>query len=372
MLQDHPILKCLPAVFAVKNEYQIFTAFDCAALVKVRVGGEEFYDDSNGILRSNSNIHHVSVPIELLDKEKEYTIIYNKIIERKPYFPTSEGEKTLTIPFRPVGKDDLNIYLISDTHNLVDEPIRCGEYFGDKLDLLVLNGDIPNHSGDIKYFDSIYEIAGAITRGQCPVIFARGNHDARGIHAEEFVHYTPNANGKTYYTFRLGSIWGLVLDCGEDKLDDNEEYGGTVCFHNFRLAETKFLKQVAVSEQYKAEGIKHRLVICHIPFTHRPAQQLFDIEDDIYCEWASILRDSIKPTLMLCGHLHAPQISPVGGRLDARGQACPLIAAGKPEKSKDAPAAYQGCAITLGDNQARVIFNHSSGSILLDETISLS
>ena len=41
MLQDHPILKCLPAVFAVKNEYQIFTAFDCAALVKVRVGGDK-------------------------------------------------------------------------------------------------------------------------------------------------------------------------------------------------------------------------------------------------------------------------------------------------------------------------------------------
>ena len=101
MLQDHPILKCLPAVFAVKNEYQIFTAFDCAALVKVRVGGEDFYDDSNGILRSNSNIHHVSVPIELLDKEKEYTIIYNKIIERKPYFPTSEGEKRSRSPSVP-------------------------------------------------------------------------------------------------------------------------------------------------------------------------------------------------------------------------------------------------------------------------------
>ena len=34
-------------------------------------------------------------------------------------------------------------------------------------------------------------------------------------------------------TFRLGNLWGILLDCGEDKNDDRPEYGGTICCHAF-------------------------------------------------------------------------------------------------------------------------------------------
>ena len=373
MVNGHENLKYLPSVFAVENEYQIFSVFDSAAIVKVRVGDEEFYDDSCGILRSNINIHRVAVPMSVLDAAEEYTLIYRKIIERTPYFPTSEEEKCLTIKFRPVKGTHLNIYLMSDTHNLVDEPIACGTYFGRDIDLLVLNGDIPNHSGDIENFNSIYEIAAAITGGECPSIFARGNHDTRGIHAEELTAFSPNANGKTYYTFRIGSVWGLVLDCGEDKNDDHPEYGGTTCFHNFRLGETRFLREVAEKGEYNADGIEYKLIICHMPFTYRSPQEVFAIEQDIYSEWASLLRERIKPNLMLCGHLHTLDISPVGGERDHLGQPCPVVISGVPQNPKKLPesgeSGYTGCALTLDSNHARVIFNHSSGKIKMDETI---
>lgn len=374
MVNGHEHLSYMPSVFAVGDEYQIFSVFDCAAIVKVRIGDEEFYDDSCGILRSNIKIHHVSVPISTLDEAGEYTLVYQRILERKPYFPTSEEERCLTVKFRPVRGENINVYLMSDTHNLVKEPIEAGRYFGKDIDLFVLDGDIPNHSGEIDNLHTIYEIAGAVTLGECPIVFARGNHDTRGLHAEEFPLYVPNKNGKTYFTFRLGPVWGLVLDCGEDKNDDHPEYGGTVCFHNFRLAETKFLEKVADGGEYNADGIEYKLVICHVPFTYRQENEIFVIEQELYSHWASVLREKIKPDLMLCGHLHILDVSPIGGERDHLGQPCPVIISGSPQNIKKLPTqscGYTGCALTLSGRRARVVFNHNSGEIKSEETIIL-
>ena len=155
-----------PAVFIVSNMYQIMLPVEYEATMWVKVGDKVYYDDCNGILRSNTNMHKVELPMSVLDEAKEYTVVYRKMIERLPYFPTSEDERSYTVSFRPV-KDggDINIYHISDAHNLVEEPVAAGRYFGDEIDLLVLNGDIPNHSGDIKNFNAICEIAAGVTGG---------------------------------------------------------------------------------------------------------------------------------------------------------------------------------------------------------------
>ena len=368
-MENHEAMLCMPSVFAVGDEYQIFSVFDCAALVRVRIGGREFCDDSNGVLRSNTKIHRVCVPMELLDEAREYTLAYNVVIERKPYFPTSEEEKTVTVKFRPVTSGRINVYHICDTHNMVDEPIRCGQYFGKRTDLLVLNGDIPNHSGDLKYFNSIYQIAAGVTGGECPCVFSKGNHDTRGIHAEEIGQYTPTDNGRTYYTFRVGSLWGLVLDCGEDKDDGHPEYGGTVCFHSFRMKETDFIRRVIKKSEYEDDGIEYRLVICHVPFT-MDFKEPFNIERELFTEWAALIKENIKPSLMLCGHTHLPYISPVGGECDNRGQPCTLIVGGAPGKNGD-KRTCTGCALTLDGNRARVVFNNDSGEITRDEYLEI-
>lgn len=359
----------MPSVFAVGEEYQIFSVFDCAALVKVRVGGEEFYDDSNGVLRSNTKIHRVNVPMELLDEACEYTLLYRKVIERKPYFPTSEEERSVTVKFRPVKSGKINIYHISDSHNMVQQPVKCGGYFGDKIDLLVLNGDIPNHSGDIKYFNAIYEIAAGVTGGECPCVFSKGNHDTRGIYAEEIGQYTPTYNGRTYYTFRVGSVWGVVLDCGEDKEDRCAEYGGTVCFHRFRLKETEFIKKVIERAEYEEDGIEYKLVICHVPFT-RNERFPFNIEVELFTEWARLIKENIKPNLMLCGHTHTLEINLVGGEFDHRGQPCPIVIGAMPVDGKE-QRGFVGSAITLDGSKARVVFNSDTGEILGNEEIDI-
>ena len=358
-----------PSVFAMRDTYQIFVPVDCEMLMTVLVNGEEYYDDSNGIMRSGINMHRVEVPMEALDAAGEYTVILRKMIERKPYFPTSEEPVATVFPFKPLSRDvgaPVHIYHISDAHNLVKSPIAAGQYFGDALDLLILNGDIPNHSGDIKNFNAVYEIASGVTGGTRPIVFSRGNHDTRGIHAEDFPDYTPTCNGKTYYTFRAGNVWGLVLDCGEDKTDDHAEYGFTTAFHAFRLKETAFIKDVIrrAGEEYAAPDVVHRLVICHIPFTSTPGEP-FNIEQELYSEWARLLREFVKPELMICGHNHRTEVWQVGCEKDHKGQPCPVIIASKPYMPKNgAPEHFVGGAITLtGDGKIQVVFNDDEGNV---------
>mgnify|MGYP002519554214 CR=1 FL=1 len=86
-----------PTVFAVGNNYNIFVPFGAEVIMWVKVGDKVYYDDCNGILRSNTNMHKVELPMRVLDAAGEYTVVYKKMIERKPYFPTSEEERELTV-----------------------------------------------------------------------------------------------------------------------------------------------------------------------------------------------------------------------------------------------------------------------------------
>lgn len=346
----------MPTVFAVKDMYQIFIPLDFEAVIMINVDGEMYYDDANGILRSNSFLHKVEIPMRDLDAAKKYTVICRKMIERKPYFPTSEEPFEVEFNFKPVKKGEINIYHISDAHNLEEQPIAAGMYFGDKLDLLILNGDIPNHSGEIENFNSIYRIAFGITKGEIPVVFSKGNHDTRGIHAEEFSQYTPTDSGKPYYTFRLGGLWGLILDCGEDKPDSHEEYGNTICFHNYRLKETQFIKNVIENAggEYGDDGVEHKIVICHIPFI-KQFNPPFNIEEDLYRDWTKMVCENIKPELLIFGHTHKICIHEPKGEFDYYGyQSCTAVVGSAPNMKA---RTFIGCGITLGDHKPQIIFN---------------
>ena len=69
------MMKYHPAVFAVGKEYQIMIPVTTATLAWVQVGKECFYDDSNGILRSDTNIHKICVPIRCLMTRKNIPFV---------------------------------------------------------------------------------------------------------------------------------------------------------------------------------------------------------------------------------------------------------------------------------------------------------
>lgn len=349
-----------PCIFAVNKTYQILVPVTKPSLMWVKVGDICYYDESNGILRSHNAVHRISIPMEKLDRAGKYTICERVLIERKPYFSETEDLCEYEYSFYPVRKRNARAYHISDTHNLIAEPIMAAKTFGD-FDFLILNGDVPEDSGKIENFDVIYKIVSELTGGMKPAVFSRGNHDLRGIYAEKLVDYTPNDNGNSFYTFKLGSIWGIVLDCGEDKEDSHAEYGHTVCCHEFRKRQSMFIREIIenAEKEYQQEDIETRLVIVHNPFTEQTGEP-FNIENELYREWAKLLKEYIQPDVMVCGHIHKLYVSYPGDEHDNLGHPCPVIVGAAINHKQ---RYYVGCGLAFGE---KIIgeFTSSEGEVL--------
>lgn len=364
------MMKTTPAVFAVGRTYQIMVPANFPALMWVEVGGKTYCDEVNGILRSDVDVHRMTVPAELLDKCGKYTVVYRKIIERKPYFTESEEAIRTEFDFYPVPKDNARAYHIADSHNMVNHPAAAYDTYerhGGRADFLILNGDVPVDSGKPENFDTIYRIAEAVTHGNVPVVYTRGNHDLRGLYAVSGADYTPSDCGRTYYTFRLGDIWGIILDCAEDKDDSDPEYGNTVSCHDFRLRQTQFIRDVIADckNEYLADGVKHRMIVVHVPFASDQGEEKFNIECDIYREWAALLKENVQPDIMLCGHWHKLIVSEPGGKYDQLGQPCTLVVGSKIEYGKY----FAGAGLEFAKNRIGITFTDSNGDILGEHNI---
>ena len=299
-----------PCVFAINDEYQI--AFNTLehGIAWVEVGGEKYRSSRNGLMLSETLIHKISVPMAALDMARSYTVCFRALPERRPYFPELGTLQTVQYAFRPIeGNKPLNICFLADTHSAVEAPCRAATHMPGETDLLILAGDIPAESKTPEDIRAIYDLTSEVTHGEIPVVFARGNHDLRGRLATELMHYIGTRDGTTWFTFRLGSLWGIVLDCGEDKNDDHREYGSLIDCHAMRREETTWLRSIKqrANAEFAAPGVTARIAICHQPFTTQylfaddPGQ--FDIERGLYAEWTLLLNE-MNIDLMLCGHSH--------------------------------------------------------------------
>lgn len=363
------IFVCHPTVFAIEKDYQIVVPMTADALVWITVGGRKYYDHSNGIIRSTCPVHKITVPAKALNEAGEYTVSYRKMIERKPYFSETEEVVDTRYKFTPVDPlKPIKIYHVSDSHGNIESASSAYiKSMGEKPDLLILNGDVADHSGDLDHILTIYRIASGVTEGTIPTVFSRGNHDLRGNAAELLAEYTPTNYGKSYYTFRIANIWGIILDTGEDKNDDHPEYGNTICCHAFREEETEFIKEVIEKKEYEAEGIEYRFLVSHVPFARantgeKGGECPFNIETEIFTEWCTLVRENIKPDLMICGHTHKPRTAEVGGDMDDHGQPAPMVIGGNPYSFDGTKGEFTGCAITLDKHSAELTLVDSKGN----------
>ena len=317
--------KVTPVVFAVGREYQIMLPAECECIMKVEVGGRVYCDASNGVMRSRCLVHKVTVPMEELDRAGAYRVCLQRVADRKHKLSEMGRCESREFAFFPVRGENVRCYHIADNHGLVREAVDAAAAYG-KIDFLILNGDLVNNFSEEAAVWKAYELASAVTAGKIPVVMVRGNHDARGKYAESYADYFPTDNGSTYFTFRLGNIWGLALDCGEDKEDSHPEYTGLVCCHEFRLRQTEYLRKVIAEArtEYEAADVAHKLVVCHVPFTAH-GEGVFDIEREIYDEWVRLLREHVKPELILSGHEHVWEVYEAGSAKDSYGQPCPTL-----------------------------------------------
>jgi hypothetical protein len=292
-------LKCLPTVYVIGKEYEISITAKTNGLFSVKIGDEIFYQENTGLLKSEENYAKIRVPQFVLNEAETYEICFRETLERKEYFSQFKEMESVKFAFKPLKKRrDIKAYHIADVHFHFELAKKTAAYFGDDTDLFIFNGDIGEVRNEQDYFE-VCSFVGEISKGEIPVLFVRGNHDTRGNLAEKYEEYFPAQNKDTYFTFELGCLSGVILDCGEDKPDSHAEYGGVNVFELFRRRETEFLKSVELDKD------KICFSICHVcpSLTTFKKGSIFDIERDVYKQWNQELeRMGIK--FMVCGHYH--------------------------------------------------------------------
>ena len=348
-----------PCVFAVGDEYQIVFNTLEPGIAWIECGGRQFRDSEGGLMRSETLVHRAALPMKVLDCARAYTVCFRALPERRPYFPELGPLQRRAYAFRPLPAcRPVRAVMLADTHSMVAEPCRASAAAG-PFDLLLLCGDIPAESKRMEDIRAIYEITGALTHGQLPVVFARGNHDYRGKLATELAQFIGTRGGATYFTFRMGSLWGIVLDCGEDKNDGDVEYGGMVDCHAMRLRETEYLRDVIAraDAEYRAEGVKTRVALCHIPFcteTMADDDPKFDIERPLYAEWTALLNE-MGLDAMFSGHTHALETVLPGGARARYDMNFPIVIGSRPvSPGENRPAGFTGICMEIGDDAIRV------------------
>ena len=292
-----------PVVYAVGEEYQITFTTKAKGTAWVRIDGVEYNDTYSGYRETENTIHKISVPMEVLDNAKAYTIYTKSMLLRGPY--SSLQGKTISKDYAWKGvtpEDGLNYYVFSDNHNTTKTPYAAATYFGDDLDFLISCGDTVSWIDREADLTNLLRLAGDITKGQVPVIYARGNHETKGVKAHEYYQYVGADDEKYYYTFRLKNIWGIVLDIGEDHADDFIEYYGAAKFDDYRDEQIEFLDQVIANAdtEYDAPGVDYRIAVSHIPLTIKYENDHAGKHKDAWVERLN----QMKLTMLYGGHIH--------------------------------------------------------------------
>ena len=292
-------------VYAVEDEYQIVFSTNDESLAWVEINGERYYDLYAGSMKSKDLVHKVTVPQKKLDQAGKYTIGAQTMIYRGPFGGYKGREFTKEYSFRPVDSSDgLVFYTMSDVHGSRKGAARAAANVKD-MDFLVILGD------SYTMIDSEYDaqftnlLAFDTTKGEIPVVYARGNHEIKGLYAEDLYKYVGSKNGNFYYEFTFGNydggskdVFGITLDIGEDHDDDWWEYYGTAQFQQYQAEQTAMLKDIADSN--KNDGFKYTVACCHIPvqFINQRGNHA-----EVKETWTALLNE-IAPDLVVSGHQH--------------------------------------------------------------------
>lgn len=292
-----------PVVYAVNNNYQIVFQTTSKGTAWITIDGIEYNETYAGYRKTENKIHKIIVPTAALDNSGEYTVSTRSMILRAPFGALQGTTVSKTYHWRGLNADDgLNYYVISDTHNTQKSPTAAASYFGDQLDFLICCGDTATWIDREEDLTQMLRLAATITKGEIPVVYARGNHETKGVKAHELYKYVGSDNENFYFTFRIKNVWGVVLDIGEDHGDKYEEFYDAAKFNAYRRAQTEFLDDILehADYEYNAKGVDYRIAVCHIPLTVKYTNDHARLYKDA---WIKRL-NKMNLTILFDGHVH--------------------------------------------------------------------
>ena len=223
------------------------------------------------------------------------------ILKHKPY----------TVTTLDPAQEKVDFWVVNDIHSR-DSVFRLliRSAPKEKPDFVCLNGDLATQieTPETLWNACLASASEILTPAGIPLAAVRGNHENRGVYSGCWSDFFPTPTGETYYTFRRGPVFFLVLDGCEDKPDSDIRYYGLGDWDAYRQREAAWLKEVVRSEEFRTAPV--RIVLIHmIPggeaswYGEQQIRRLFVPE---------LVGKGID--LMLCGHYHRYQWIDDGSR----------------------------------------------------------
>ena len=113
--------------------------------------------------------------------------------------------------------------------------------------------------------------------------------------------------------------------------------------------------------EYEAEDVLYKAVIVHMPFTKKNKEP-FNIEEDTYTYWAKLLRENVKPDIMICGHTHKLDVYESESEKDAFGQPCTIVEGAAPNTKEKK---FTGSGFVFSKKSIEVVF--TDGERIVDK-----
>ncbi|MCX6903939.1 MAG: FN3 domain-containing metallophosphoesterase family protein [Verrucomicrobia bacterium] len=263
----------------------------------------------------DADVTYQSVPLTGLKPGTRYVyrVVSREIADFKFYRVTFGGtvisaeHRFTTLDAR---KPATSFVVLNDRHEkVVPLAASLASVKWTNVDLAFLNGDMVNAVKDEpQLYQCVVDPCTQNFAATIPLVYVRGNHDTRGSFARRLLDYFPTDSGRYYYTLQHGPVSFLVLDCGEDKGDENVEYYGLVDFEPYMRQQVQWLARALEEPAFQ----KARFRVC---FLHVPPAQKSDPKF-IRPHW---LQDNVVPLLnqgkidlLISAHTHKYSIQPAG------------------------------------------------------------
>ncbi len=356
-------------VFVADDEYQIAFATSHNSTGAIEIDGTTYYDQTDGE-NNISTLHKISIPAKKLDNAKNYSIITQSVIIYSAYYPAKGRKIKQDYTFRPIDESDgIQIYNLSDTHECVAGPSKAASWFDDKLDLLILNGDIINDVSSEYQISLIYKLANKITNGSRPVLYTRGNHECNGKLASNLSKYVGSTENGMYFTYDIGnSVSMLVLDTNNDMEDSNALINPIANFNAIRSKQSNWIKDNANWNKGKLN-----FVVAHMAY---PLSGYLN-ESCAWSDWANELVNltNNKTDLLISGHSHRTDFIEPNTEDNAKATFPVLRGSLRSNKYSDregiSPNEFTGTAIEIINGKITVKFTNANKQIVKEFDINI-
>ncbi|MFN8240913.1 MAG: metallophosphoesterase family protein [Bacteroidales bacterium] len=232
-------------------------------------------NSTSGIINAGGVVHKVR--LEGLKPGTTYSYKLNSVQILKYqayriYYGDTLNTATLNFTTYPESPENVRFLVINDVH---ENSGKLSSYLKNTTlpgnSLVFFNGDMVDFLQDPgQLFAGFIDTARRYFASSVPFYYVRGNHETRGYRAREIADYFDNPGKSYYYSFDIGKTHFIVLDCGEDKPDNNRYYYGLADYDTYRKEELDWLRADVAGSSFR--NAEKRIVIVHFPILKQDNQ----------------------------------------------------------------------------------------------------